>query len=63
MLLKSDRLADGSTVAAVHRAEGLTYADLDDGRQLVLRDWQILKVYRPESTPDRPEPSSKSLFE
>ena len=49
MLLKGDQLADGTTVAAVHLSEGMVYADLDDGRQLVLPDWYLLSVYRPDS--------------
>lgn len=58
MLLKGDRLSDGSTIAALHREGGQTYADLDDGRQIVLPDRYVLNVYRP--TPDKPVKAAES---
>ena len=54
MLLLGDRLSDGATIAAVHQTAGQVYADLDDGRQLVLPPNYMLQVYRPDKEPQRP---------
>lgn len=51
-LRRGDVLADGSTVAAIVRAEGQTKAKLADGRLLSAPDTYLLGVTRPKEAPE-----------